>query len=335
MVSRRALNAALPCALIAGLTATADARAQLHIDELLSRVASRVAEFYSRAKNVVCIETSTVQNIDLSNSLVGFARTVEFELRIEAGEGPGPDEASIVRKVRKVNGRVPRPSDKKDRSGCTDPNPLASEPLSFLLPSHHAEYRFKSAGTGEDRDRPVLLIDFVSVERRSRPELIEDPGGHEDCFEWQGHIASRGRIWIDAASYDVLRVDRSLPGPVDVKVPELIQRRYRLDPAALIVRDDFSIRYKSFAFTGPDEELLLPESIDSLTVLRGGLQSTRRHHRYSGYQRFVTGGRVVSATLPAPQAPHDDSADHTTRGYDFADVVLTMSQPTMNMATPR
>jgi hypothetical protein len=47
------------------------------------------------------------------------------------------------------------------------------------------------------------------------------------------------------------------------------------------------------AFTDPAEVLLLPESIDSYTVLRGGLQSTRRNQTFSGYQRFVTAGRVV------------------------------------------
>ena len=50
------------------------------------RVGGRVTEFYNRAKNVICIETSTVQAVDLNNSAVGFARTVESELRIEADE---------------------------------------------------------------------------------------------------------------------------------------------------------------------------------------------------------------------------------------------------------
>lgn len=297
MVSFPALNAALPLVLVAGLTATAAGRQTRHdIDALIVRVADRITDFYKRAKNVLCIETSVVQPVDLSNSLVGFARTVEFELRIEAGEGPNPGEAAIVRTVRKVNGRAPRERDKKDRAGCTDPNPLASEPLAFLLPAQRPEYQFRHAGIGKDRDRPAVLIEFSSVDRRSKPELIADPGGHEDCFDWSGYIASRGRIWIDAANHDVLRLERTLRGPVDVRVPVLFQRRHRLDPWVNLMRDDFSIRYQPVAFTDPDEVLLLPESIDSFTVVRGGLQSTRRHHRYSGYRRFVTGGRVVSAT---------------------------------------
>jgi hypothetical protein len=283
----------LPGALALAAMMAAGAQAQQNADELLVRVGERVAEFYRRARNVVCIETSTVQPIDFNNSPEGFARTVESELRLEAGSGEIPGEATIVRKVRKVNGRAPRERDKKDRAGCTDPNPLSSEPLAFLLPAHRSEYRFRTAGVAKHRNRTVLRIDFSSVERRSNPELIEDPSGHDDCFDWSGHIASRGRIWIDAEDHDVVRVERGLGGPVDVKVPALIQRRYHLDNWVVIVREDVTIRYKPVAFSDPDEVLLLPESIDSLIVMRGGLASTRRNQTFSDYKRFVTGGRVL------------------------------------------
>jgi hypothetical protein len=294
---KQVLNAlALPGALALALAAmtAAGAQAQPNVEELLVRVGERVAEFYKRAKNVICIETSTVQPVDFSNSPDGFVRTVESELHVEADSGQTPGEATVVRKVRKVNGRVPREKDKKDRAGCTDPNPLSSEPLAFLLPAHRSEYQFRTAGVAKDRNRSVLMIDFASVDRRSNPELIEDPSGHDDCFDWSGHIASRGRIWVDAGNYDVVRVERGLRGPVDVKVPVLIQRRHHLDSWVVIVRDAVTIRYKTVAFSDPDEVLLLPESIDSFTVVRGGLQSTRRNQTFSDYKRFVTGGRVLA-----------------------------------------
>ena len=271
----------------------AGAQGQPSAEELLARVGERVAEFYERAKSVICIETSTVQSVDSSYSPTGFARTVESELRVEADGSRANGEAAIIRKVRKVNGRAPRERDSKDRSGCTDPIGLSTEPLAFLLPAHRSEYQFKAAGITKDGNRTVQMIDFASVELRSKPELIEDPGGHDDCFDWSGHIASRGRIWVDAESYDVLRVDRNLRGPVDVKVPVRIQLRHRLDNHIVILRDDVTIRYKRVAFSGPDEVMLLPESIHSVTMVRGGLESTRRHQTFSDYKRFVTGGRVV------------------------------------------
>ena len=263
------------------------------VDELLARVAARVIDFYTRAKNVVCIETSTVQGVDLTYSNVGFARTVESELRIEA-DGQNAGEATVVRTVRKVNGRAPRERDKKDRAGCTDPSPVASEPLAFLLPAARGEYEFRIAGLGSERSRPVVLIDFASMNRRSKSELIQAASGHDDCFDWSGHIASRGRIWVDASTYDVLRVERGLPGPVDVKVPLLIQRRYHLDNWVALMRDDLTIRYRTVVFDDPDEILLLPESIDSFTLVRGGLQSTRRSQRFAGYRRFVAEGKLLN-----------------------------------------
>jgi len=271
----------------------AGAQAQPDADDVLVRVGERVAELSRRAKNVIWTETSTVQPVDFNNSPAGFVRTVESELHFEAGNDQAPGEAQLVRTLLKVNGRVPREKDNKDRAGCTDPNPLSSEPLAFLLPAHRSDYEFKTAGIGKDRGRTALLIDFASVDRKSNVELIEDPGGHEDCFDWSGHIASKGRIWVDAGSYDVVRVERGLRGPVDVRVPALLQRHPFLAGWVVLVRDDVTIRYKTVTFSDPEEVLLLPESIDSYTVVRGGLESTRRNQTFSNYQRFVTGGRVL------------------------------------------
>lgn len=265
------------------------------VDDLLARVGDRIAEYYLRAQNVICIEKSTVQPIGWNYSPQGLARTVESELHVESE--PGYDnpsgEARVIREIRKVNGRPPRPRDKKDRSGCTDPNPLSTEPLAFLLPSHRSEYEFTSAGFAKDKDRSTLMIDFASINRKSKPELIEDPLGHDDCFDWAGHIAIKGRIWLDASTYDVVRVDRRVPGPIDVRVSSKLQSRHNFANWVVVEREDVTIRYKKVAFSDPDEMMLLPESIDSLVLVRGGLESTRRRQTFSDYKRFVTGGRII------------------------------------------
>jgi hypothetical protein len=299
MVTRRRvrlvlMTLALPAALGIVLAAPpAHAETPPPLDELLARVGRKIAEFYERAQHVICIETSTVQPIDRTYSSDGFARIVESELRVEAAGGDDVGEATIVREVLKVNGRTPREKDSKNRDGCTDPNPLSTEPLAFLLPAHRHEYQFRSAGAGKDRNRPVFLIDFASVDRRSRAELIEDPGGHNDCFDWTGHVASRGRIWVDTTTFDVVRIERGLPAMLDVTVPARIQRRHNLDNVVVIEREDTTIRYRTVTFSDPDEMLLLPESIETFIVARGGLQSTRRTQIYSDYRRFVGAARVV------------------------------------------
>jgi hypothetical protein len=290
---RRALIALALAGLLRGTPAAAPQPAP-DLATLLAAVGERVANYYRRAQSVMCTETSTVQPIDRNWAMEGFARTVESELHVEldAADGDALPEARIVRDIRRVNGRPPRESDRKSRSGCTDPNPLSPEPLAFLLPPQRDAYRFTSVRSGRERNRPALIIDFTSADRTSRPELIEDERGREDCFDWKGPVPARGRIWVDAQTYEVLRIDRGLTGPTDVRVPWRLQQRYRFDPFVVLDRDEVTIRFRPVTFTEPDEVLLLPEAIESITVVRSGLQSTRRTETFTGYRRFLTAGRV-------------------------------------------
>lgn len=269
------------------------------IGALVARAGERVAAYYQRAQQLVCIERSTVVPIqkDWSPDVGGFARTVESELRVEldASQDGEIPEAHVTREIRRINGREPRPRDLKDRSGCTDPTPVSPEPLAFLLPSHREEYTFTSVRQGHEGNRAALVIDFGSAQHKSRAQLIEDERGHDDCFDWKGPIAVSGRFWIDASSYDVLRLDRHVSGPTDVSVPPPLQRKYRFDPWLTLERDDVSLRYKPVAFTNPDETVLLPESFESTTVFRTSLQSIRTTQSFSDYKRFLTQGsfRVI------------------------------------------
>ncbi len=280
---------------LCGAWLSAAPQAPSGVDAVMARVGERIADYYRRAQSVICVEESTVQPIQTNWSPEGLARTVVSELRVEpdAADGDLLPGAKIVRDIRRINGRAPRERDKKDRSGCTDPNPFSSEPLEFLMPAHRGDYRFTSIRDGREKDRAALIVDFTSATRTSKPELIEDERGHDDCFDWKGPIATRGRVWIDASTDDVLRVERSLHGPVDVRVPWRLQRRYNFGLYVTVDRDDVTMRYRPVAFNDPEEVLLLPESIDSITLVRGGLQSVRRTETYRDYRRFLTAGRII------------------------------------------
>jgi hypothetical protein len=266
---------------------------QSDVGLLLERIADRIARYYHRAQSLVCVETATVQPVNRDWSWDGMARTVESELRVESetADGVPLPEARLIREVRRVNGRDPRERDKKDRAGCTDPDPFSPEPLAFLLPAHREEYRFTSVREARERDRAALVIEFQSMDHAGRPELIEDPRGHDDCFDWKGAIATHGRVWVDAITYEVLRVDRYDQSPMDIRVAWPLQRKYGLPSYVTLDRNDLSIRFKEIAFKDPDEIVLLPESIDSLTMIRNGLQSTRRTATYRDYHRFLTASR--------------------------------------------
>ena len=90
----------------------------------------------------------------------------------------------------------------------------------------------------------------------------------------------------------MLRLDRGVSGPVDVRVPARLQRRYNFGSYVTLDRDEVTMRFRPVTFTDPDEVLLLPEAIESITILRGGLQSNRRTETFNGYRRFLTEGRV-------------------------------------------
>jgi hypothetical protein len=124
----------------------------------------RVAEYYRRAQSVICVEQSTVQPIRSNWAPGGFSRTVESELRVEsaAADGDRLSKAKVIRDIDRINGRAPQERDKKNRTGCTDPNPVSPEPLAFLLPARRDDYRFTSPRDGSEKDRAALIIDFMS-----------------------------------------------------------------------------------------------------------------------------------------------------------------------------
>jgi hypothetical protein len=264
------------------------------VEFLLARVGERLAEYYARAQTLICIEKTTVQPIGRDFGPIGFPRVTEAELRVETGTADTePGEARIVRQVLKVNGRPPREKDAKKRDGCTDPEPLSTEPLTFLLPSHREEYRFTTAGFGKGKESQTLFLDFTLAAPDRRLELVPDERGREDCFDWKGRLPEKGRVWVDARSFEVTRLERQIPGPIGIRVPVAIQRKTPLVDPVTIERDDLTIRYKTITFNDPEEALLLPESIETIMVIRGGLQSTRRRQTYTNYRRFVGDARIV------------------------------------------
>jgi hypothetical protein len=267
------------------------------IGAVVAHVGERVAAYYHHAQQLICLERSTVVPIDSNWTVQGAGRTVESELRVEleAFDGDTIPDAQVTRQVLRVNGREPHERDRKDRSGCTDPTPVSPEPLAFLLPGHRDDYRFTSVRDGHERNRAALVIEFMSAARSSRPELIEDEYGHDDCFDWKGPIAISGRVWVDAATYDVLRLDRHVLGPTDVRVPWVLQRKYHFESYMTLDRDDLTMRYKGVSFADPDETVLLPDSTESMTIFRGGLQSIRRTEAFSAYRRFLTDTRIVKS----------------------------------------
>jgi hypothetical protein len=217
----------------------------------MARVGAHVANAVARRR--LCVEQSTVQPISRT-----WRRQVSRTVESNCASNPRAPTATPLRREddpghSRVNGRAPRAQTRRTAPDA-DPNPLSPEPLAFLLPEHREECssrRCEAAEESRSADRRVHVDD-----RTSKPELIEDEHGHDDCFDWSGPVATRGRVWVDATTYDVLRVDRRIDGLVDVRVPSRLQDRYHLAPWVVIERDDQTCA--TTVARDPDDVMLLP-----------------------------------------------------------------------------
>jgi hypothetical protein len=283
---RLARGARATLALGALVAAGVTVYAQDDLPTVLQRVSDRVQRYYGRAQSIVCMERVMVQPMRHDMTADGFAKVLEFELRIDwdaASESDRPLEARVLRELRKVNGRTPRPN---YEPGCLDPKSGALEPLAFLLPHNRGDYTFAWYGVGRLKERRTMMLDY-----RSRAAGAIEGKWKGDCVSIDAPGRTKGRIWIDETTHDVLRLDEQLTGQFEYRVPR--DHWGIVGPQTWVIeRADSSIRYRPVAFTDPDETVLLPESIDVLTIFRGA-QSYRISQTFSGYKRFITGGRVV------------------------------------------
>ena len=279
-------------ALIAGLGAGADTvvlrPAEGELSALLDRVGAAVERYYARAQNLICLEEVRLQSLGLdlladSNP----ARRLAYELRVawEPPSAGGLPEATVLRQLLKVNGRDPRP---RDEPGCMDPKSVSPEPLAMLLPASRDEFIFTLAGRRAVRNREAVMIDYRS---RTVGEITVTWRG--ECFSISLPGRARGRVWIDSATDEVLRLDEHLSGTFDYQLP-----RDRVRPGGpafvTIERLDSSIEYRPVTFSDPDETLLLPSSVETVSVVRNsGIPRLRTSQTLRHYQRFLTSGRVV------------------------------------------
>lgn len=263
------------------------------LGDTLARAAARVERFLERAQSIVCLETVRVQPLGIGLSPDGFARTVESELRLswDQSDEEASTEAQTLRQVLRVNGHPPRPNDPHN---CTSPEQTAVEPqpLSLLLAAQRDRYAFALAGTGRVDRRAAIMIDYRLKQEPTVDVKVTDT--NEDCISFSIEGGLRGRIWLDAESYDVLRIDQRLSGLVEIPMPPAIIRRGVRDASWTVERLDTSIRFARVAFENPSETLTLPVSVSALRVTRGaGTPRVRMTTEYSGYKRFLTDARII------------------------------------------
>lgn len=254
---------------------------------VLARVGEYVQRYYARAQHLVSLERVTLQPLAHDLSADGRAWRLEYELRVEwtpSGDGKATT-AKVLRQLLTVDGRKPR---SKDEPGCMDPKSVSPEPLEMFLPRQQGEYAFRWAGAGRTDRRAAAMLDYRSV--RQGPMQV---AWHGDCVTVELPGRATGRVWADAGTGEVLRVEEHLRGLFDIPVPAAQQKRGG-SSSMTIERSDTSIQYKPVTFREPDETLMMPASIQTLTIIRdAGVPRLRVTQVFSNYRRFVTDARVV------------------------------------------
>jgi hypothetical protein len=276
---------------IAASAAASPAAGPSDLPALLARIGARVEQYYARAQRIICVETVRLQPLSYNWSPASaHARQLVYDLRVswqppEDGDGSAAPEAHVLRELVKVDGHAPRPDD-EDR--CMDPKAVSPEPLAILLPARQREYEFTWHGTGRTDGRASITLDYRATTRG--PAKIR---WTENCVSVDLPGRNRGRIWVDAATGDVLRLDEELIGMFEFRVPK--EHMIPGGPTSMMIeRADSSIRYHAVAFHDPEETVMVPKSIQTLTVIRNsGAPRMRMTQTFSDYKRFVTGGRLV------------------------------------------
>ena len=254
---------------------------------VLKRVSDKLATYYERAERVVADEAVTVVPLGSDFLSSPLQQRYQFERRIEREPSAVPGAAPVIkvsRRLLSINGRTPRP----DR----DPDCIAidsEDALVNLLSEHRDEFTFTFAGTARIDGRAANIFDFRSTGAVTSTIEVSD----HDCAHYDFHNGRRGRVWTDQLTDDVLRYEAGLIGRVEFRSPWNYERRG--GPTWMVLeRYDENLRLKKVAFTEPDEELLLPSSLETMSVFRSGaVTRTRSVQTFSNYRRFIGSSRLV------------------------------------------
>lgn len=257
---------------------------------MLAGLAARTQQYYDRFISIICTETVQQQELKFNLTPLGRPRVTVYELSVSRDpRGRGESEFRVERTLQTVNGR---PARRNQTPECTDPKTGSPEPMAFLLASNQPKYRFTLPGSSHRGAagldvRSATAIDFVETP----PDRVKVKWeGH--CFEAEGG-GHQGRVWFDPDTYDILQVEVRLAKPFLVPLPS---GSFGVRPAIRVERSETTLRFAPVAFQEPAETVLLPQSIETLHVIRG-IPSLRIKQRLGGFRRFLTKSEIRTSAF--------------------------------------
>jgi hypothetical protein len=254
----------------------------VQLAEVLQRAGARVQRYTGNILSVVCTEVTKQQELesDLKTAKNKPADLV-YDFIILPPERPGLSIREM-RELKLVNGK---PAQKKTRASFPDGTAYTTS-IVMLLPENQTRYTFSDAGKADLDGREVLIVDFM-------PAKLE-----ASIVKWNGPFFSfrfqtKGRIWIDPSTYDVLRMDTHMIEPFEIKSPTVIRKggfvRFGPRRKFRIESWDVSIRFRATSLQDLTEPIVLPETAESLRIIQGSrIPRLRTTHSFKDYRRFTS-----------------------------------------------
>jgi hypothetical protein len=246
-------------------------------EQLIGRVVKAVELHYRRTQTLVATETTTIQPLTHTMKNQGRARTVINDVRFEWG---GSDASPrTIRQLLNADG--PSLPD-----ACHEPRSESHDRLEILLQPRR-NLRLTVRGTDAIAGVPVQRIDFDLITTDAPRAEWKDNCGRVQAGAW-----TRGRVWVDPATGEVLRLSEGLVRSVKIPGPPRSDGRAPQD--FTIRRVDTTVDFARYVFTDPDERLLLPSRVDRvLVVTNASVPRVRTTMTFTNYRRYLTSGRVV------------------------------------------
>ncbi len=283
---------------------------------MLARVGQSVERYHAGLFGLAFVESLRVEELreDMTPK-----KTREFVfdcvvLRENLSDDEGDYYAETVRRLKTLDGRAAKKGDEAKHDTVAS----YGEALNFLLPRNQKLYEFKLSGEETLEGRRALRIELFR------------PGDDEPSVEWKGtsfrvtSAPTRWTFWVDASSFDVLRVESHLEAPFEFENPNASGAGPfgRFGPARKLryAREDYAASFRRVRLADtneaplvpesaewvrrvelkdPAETRLVPETSETVLVIEGASHPrTRRATRFSDYRRFRSDVKIVEEPGP-------------------------------------
>ena len=281
--------------LVLALAACVPARAQPEPakDERLERILDKVGEGVARYQSGLfsMAFNETLRREELREDMTA-KKSKEYAFdSIVLREALSADEEDyyprLIRRLKTIDGK---PS--KQRLG-PEIN-LSVSSLNFLLPKNlgRSLLQFTLEGEETEAGRKLYRIRMLS------------PGEGEPRVEWKSRaVGFRFRvvaplvymIWVDAETFDVLRLESHLAAPFEFDGPRAFGFG-RLGPSRHFkyAAEDYLVRFRRQQFKDPEQTLLVPEYAEWTQVIEGASRPrTRATLRFSNYRRYRSDVKII------------------------------------------